>query len=403
MTAYMTAFADELEKAAFSPMPAADPMGAGAATAASAQGQGAAMMPPPRPMPPGPKVTRLPVNLPPVRIPHPEATPMQQRMQSIGQAARGAAPYAAGAAVGALAGGALALRKMPGVRAQVKAELRARMKGFKNARAHHEAKELKATGGVEPKSHPGAIETARQIVAELQRQGVDPKTARIALSGTGGTGKSSTAYELSKMLGLPRFGLDVVPYKGLKGRTLSKYVQENPDVLKPGTIIEQTHLINKVDPKAFDVVIQLQKPMAQIKKQIVARGRGAGQIDMYDYPKLDRMLSRSFDSLEGTALNPAEGIRMKVAQRGGFSERELNRQLTAMGIKPKHLQKMRRDDKLTSLETGKRSRKGTYGWHYLNKRNIAGGIAAPVVGAAAGAGAVEGGRRLTQPPVQNPR
>ena len=72
------------------------------------------------------------------------------------------------------------------------------------------------------------------------------------------------------------------------------------------------------------------------------------------------------------------------------------RQLRQIGIKKKHIKKMRRDDKLTSLEAGRRTGKGTYGWHYVKKRNIAALAGAPAAGAAGGAATVEGARRYAE-------
>lgn len=279
----------------------------------------------------------------------------------------------AGTAIGATAGlGAMALRGK-GTRAQFMAELRGLGRG--------------GARGVEMRSiqqglPDAVVQHAKQIADTLRQKGIDPKTARIGIGATGGTGKSTMARALAQELGMTHVEGDAVG-KTLFGRDLLAHFNKNP--IAGGSVVEQSHLLNQLDPDQFDAIIHLEKPIKQIEEQLLKRGRGAAQADFYDNPRIQRGIRHAFDHTEGPAHNIADGVRLKLRPEGGFkADQHLNRALAARGISvPKG---MDRQARLQSLAAGGAvSLPGQL--PLLRKGQLAGIGAGGVAGAGAGYGA----------------
>lgn len=257
----------------------------------------------------------------------------------------------------ALAAGGLAAAR-PALRAHALADLKSIGRG--GAHAVDRAKEL-------PQA---VVDNARQVAEHLRSKGLDPSQARIAISGTGGTGKSSLARGLGQHLGMKPLFLDDAG-KSIKGRDLTKYVRDNP--IGPGTIAEQTHLLTQVDPSKFDAIIHIEKPMNKVKKQILDRGRGAGQLDLYDYDKLHKTIQTAFKTTAGEAATPVPGVHVKMRPSEGFKADEaLATQLRQKGKDPS---KMSREKQVITAASGNTPLLGGV-LPYVKKKNIvaAGGI-----------------------------
>jgi hypothetical protein len=176
----------------------------------------------------------------------------------------------------------------------------------------------------------GAVQDAKAVADYLRAQGIDPAKARIAISGTGGTGKSTLSKGLSDQLGMQSLYLDDVG-KSLSGRDLTKFVTHQN--IKPGVIAEQTHLLNQVDPDKFDVLIRVHKPMDLVKQQILDRGRGAGQLEVYDYDKLHKSIHTAFHTTAGQSHSPLPHVEIKFKPQGGFNaDNLLRQQASAHGV-----------------------------------------------------------------------
>ena len=245
----------------------------------------------------------------------------------------------AGTALGATAGlGAMALRGK-GTRAQFMAGLRGLGRG--------------GAKGVEMQSMqqglPDAVvQHAKQIADTLRQKGIDPKTARIGIGATGGTGKSTLAEALKRELGMQSVGGDGFG-RYVFGRDLATHFKKNP--IAPGSIVEQTHLLNQLDPDQFDAIIHLEKPIKQIEEQLLKRGRGAAQADFYNNPRIQQGIRHAFDHTEGSAHDIAEGVRLKLRPEGGFqADRHLNRALAEKGVSVP--ESMDRQARLQSLVSG---------------------------------------------------
>ncbi len=221
---------------------------------------------------------------------------------------------------GVLGAGAVALRGK-GVRANLMAELRNFGKG--GARA---AELNRAQRGLPPQ----AVAQAKAIADMLRAQGIDPRTAKIGIGATGGTGKSTMARALSQELGMTHIEGDNVG-KSLFGRDLVSHFKKNP--IAGGSIVEQSHLLTQLDPDHFDAIIHLEKPWKEIEKQLLSRGRGAAQRDFYDTKRVQRAIRAGFDHTEGPAHTITEGVRLKIKPQEGFkADTHLNAELSRRGV-----------------------------------------------------------------------
>lgn len=280
---------------------------------------------------------------------------------------------AMGGAMGAIAGlGAVAMAK-PGVRRNL----------------FHELKSLgKGVGGREAERAAGipvsAIADARKVADQIAKAGLDPASIRIGISGTGGTGKSTLAKALANELGfqdaLTRSGTRV-----LAGKEIPKHIAQQKN-LAPG-IYEQTHLLNRVDPDKFDVIIRMHKSPDTIRKQLMTRGRGAVQWDIVNYPKFHKSIEEGVKKTEGQILSPTSNIDMKIKPEGGFqADKHLDASLSNLGINPSGLS---REAKVYASMKGKKSKgvnfqiEGTP-LEILRKDTLGAGLAGLIGGGAAG-------------------
>jgi len=79
-------------------------------------------------------------------------------------------------------------------------------------------------------------------------------------------------------------------------------------------------------------VLQVVRPIKGIRKQIIRRGRGAAQLDVYKYKNLERVQNKSFDLLPDESFSVGN-LRVKLAPPSGFSYK-LNTTLIHEGINP---------------------------------------------------------------------
>lgn len=242
-------------------------------------------------------------------------------------------------ALGAAVGAAAFLSRKPHLRGHLGYKFKSILKGESTT-----AKEFS-------KALPEAVvRDAKAMAAELNRQGLDPSKMRIAVSGTGGTGKTTFSRALAKELGVKSVHLDKTRVSW-KGRDLTKHpiMSGKPE---GGVIYEQTHLLNQVDPDKFDAIIRIHRPMKTVEKQLKARKRGAYQWDFYDYPMLHKAVHTAFNATKGEAVDVTKNLSVKVKPKGGFmANAELNKQLVEMGILEKGLD---RQQKVLSAATGRK-------------------------------------------------
>jgi len=279
---------------------------------------------------------------------------------------------ALGGAMGAVLGlGAVAMAK-PGIRKHLLNELKAMGRG--GGRAAERAAGISV----------GAIADAKKVADQIARAGLDPAKIRIGISGTGGTGKSTLAKALAQQLGFKdaftRKGTQVLAGKQIPGHIAA---QKN---LAPG-IYEQTHLLNRVNPDKFDIIIRMHKDPATIKKQIMTRGRGAAQWDLVNYPKFHRSIEEGVKNTKGKILKPAGNIDMKIKPEGGFqADKLLDTALKRQGVDPSGLS---REAKIYASMKGGKARLADFKvegtpLEILRKDTLGMGFAGLIGGGAAG-------------------
>lgn len=212
----------------------------------------------------------------------------------------------------------------------------------------------------------------KQVADQIRSSGLDPSKITIGLSGIPGSGKSTVAKSISKHL-----GTNVVT-EDLHGMSDVIKVTTGKKPIQPGHLYEQTHLLHRVEPDKFDVMIHVDVPVAEATKRLHARGRGAWQSDVYDLDKMQKTISTAFNETAGAAKEVAPGIKMKIKPPGGFKADEtLNAGLKNKGIDPSH---MSRQQKVVTQATGnKHYRKGRLAFL---KPSTVGQAAAGVLGGA---------------------
>lgn len=223
---------------------------------------------------------------------------------------------------------------------------------------------------------------AKAIVSNLVEQGIDPSTARIAIAGTGGVGKTTLAKALGEEIGTSVHHVDDILPKIFSPEEWNRL---NPKKMAPkGGIFEHTFLLSGKNPDDFHAIINLEKPLSQVKQQILQRGKGAAQIDLYNYGDKQRAVRAAFENTAGKTIRPHKEVSLKIKPKGGFqADQRLDSTLRGMGISPAGLD---REAKAVAIAQGKKpntsSTWGLVSWPTVNKWT-----GATAAGGAAGGGA----------------
>lgn len=225
-----------------------------------------------------------------------------------------------------------------------------------------------------------ARQTAKEIIKQVQSAGVPLSKARIAVSGIGGSGKSTIARALAEQMGTKAHELDVVKNTFLRGKRLEEYVRKTP--VTDRSVFEQTHLLNKVDPKNFNVAVRVTTPVSKTMEQLLRRQRGAWQYDLYNIGKIDKAIQTAHGTLGGKQLKGVGNVEIRVSTSSNpFSDKALREGLRMKGVSPGGLS---REEQVQSLVAGRRVA-GAPGMQYIRKRRVA-----ALVGAPAAAGTLAG-------------
>lgn len=300
-----------------------------------------------------------------------------------------------GAALGLGATGAGMVMLDPYMRNTVLSEIR--MMASKSARD-------KLTYSKDFNPPQAAVDRADVIAESLLDRGFDPRNDRLAISATGGTGKTTTAKLLAQKLkmkyayersSMPA-GFSSIAPEGtvLQGRQFTEAVQ-NAKTLPKGSIYEQTYLVPTVDPDRFDAMVYLHRDPEDIYAGLLKRQRGAGMRHFVDYPLLDSVIRSGYEETSGRSVSPQKGVHIKIKPYYGYkADKKIDKALVKRGIPKENIPGMTRLEKLYALQgEGDRvnSPIGRYIAPEYNKGKINAMLA--ILGGGTLAGALIGARR----------
>lgn len=177
---------------------------------------------------------------------------------------------------------------------------------------------------------------------------------RIGIDGLPGSGKSTLAEALSIRLNMKWISLDYqLPEGG---------VPFDQDL----AIYEHHRLLRTQVLDAFDAILFLDLPTKIIKEQIIARGQGALNIELFDFELMQEIGQEAFALAEGEPHQvPGTDLFFKMKPRKGFSlEKTLAEKLITKGFV--EFDKLSQEEKLFLLVKGE-PRKGLSGYHHGGK------------------------------------
>jgi hypothetical protein len=212
----------------------------------------------------------------------------------------------------------------------------------------------------------------------------------MAVDAPPGTGKTTLSRAMAQQLGVKHYGLDWLPGNRWKRFFGGSHIERMPRAPRAGEILEHYNLLRSYDPELFDAAVHIRKDPAEVKRQLIQRGRSAGAAAILDYPKANRVGDLAFDTLNGDAIDLGNGVLMKLRPREGWGADRLDEQLRSLGIDPAQLS---RHEKLLSLSDGKKTTGA--GWRPYFKSPLSGAEAAVALGSVPlGVGAALAARRL---------
>lgn len=165
------------------------------------------------------------------------------------------------------------------------------------------------------------VEENADLIADfLKNKGIRPN--RIGIDGLPGAGKSTLANALSNRLKMEWISLDY------------QLSNEPFHFNKNNSIYEHQRLFRTQDIDVFDIILFMDLPVEKIKKQIIYRGQGAFNIEIFDYDLMQEVGRIAFDIADGKKIRiPNSHICMKIRPKGGFNVTEnLENQLEMAGF-----------------------------------------------------------------------
>ncbi len=190
------------------------------------------------------------------------------------------------------------------------------------------------------------------IVNYLKENRIQPN--RIGIDGLPGSGKSTLAEALSTRLNLRWVSLDYQLPEG-------KYPFDQDHA-----IYEHHRLLRTQNPDVFNVILFMDLPTETIKAQIIARGQGAINIELFDFELMQEIGRAAFELAGGEPLRvPETDLLMKIKPQGGFAFAEtLAEKLIAKGLEDAG--NLTQEEKLFLLVKGV-PHKGLSGYHQGGK------------------------------------
>ncbi len=220
----------------------------------------------------------------------------------------------------------------------------------------------KKTGVYSVQKVQATLDSADWIFHFLKKNQLHPN--RIAIDGLPGSGKSTLAEALSVRLNMEWVSLDYQLPEG------------NTPLDQDLTIYEHHRLLRTQVLDAFDMILFIDLPMDTIKQQIIERGQGALNIELFDYELMQEIGKAVFDMAGGESVRVSgSDMLMKIKPSQGFAlEQTLAEKLAIKGFEC--ADNLTQEEKLFLFLKGE-PRKGLSGYHQGGKytqqllRNVA--------------------------------
>lgn len=206
----------------------------------------------------------------------------------------------------------------------------------------------KKTGVYSVQTVKAAEENADWVVNYLVENDLKPN--RIGIDGLPGSGKSTLAAALSSKLKFRWISLDYQMPEGEYSFSENK------------AIYEHHRLLRTQNPNVFDVILFMDLPIETIKDQIITRGEGAVNIELFDFELMQDIGKAAFNLANGKPLQISKSkLLMKIKPEGGFRvDENLAEKINDKGFEvPKSLTQ---EEKLFLLLKGE-PKKGLSGYH----------------------------------------
>jgi len=190
------------------------------------------------------------------------------------------------------------------------------------------------------------------IVDLLKEKRIRPN--KIGIDGLPGSGKSTIANALSNRLKMEWISLDF------------KLSNEPYQFNKNNSIYEHHRLFRTQNLDAFDVIIFIDLPVEKIKEQIIDRGQGAFNVEIFDYDLMQEIGKTAFEITDGGKIRvPSTYLYMKIKPEGGFNiDENLDKKLKAEGFVDTG--NLTKEEKLFLLAEGK-AKKGMFAYNQGSK------------------------------------
>lgn len=192
-----------------------------------------------------------------------------------------------------------------------------------------------------------AQDQIRQLAAHIREQGLDPSQMRIGVTGISGSGKGALSGILAEELGMKHVELDPVVFGRAQlddiweGRPESEWTSRLADKLKfwgkpapnrieeifaeqgmpRGGIYDYVNPLGLSDPERYDALIRVDRPLDEIKQDLLHRGYGAFSPELFDVEGVRGLTKELFERSGGDAVDFGQAS-LKLRPEGGWRTRE---------------------------------------------------------------------------------
>lgn len=199
----------------------------------------------------------------------------------------------------------------------------------------------------------------RGIAELLRARGLDPAKARIGVAGISGSGKGTLASRLAEELGMQHIELDPVVFGRatmqdmIEGRAPGQFSGTLADqarfAFKPsssriddifeeqgfpeGKIYDYVQAVGQGHPDRYDALIHVDRPLDQIREDLLYRGYGAFSPELMDAEFNQKATRAAFDIAASAPAHQVGPAAVKIRPSEGFkAEEHLQASLRNQGI-----------------------------------------------------------------------